>query len=133
GLDVRIILRREGDVRAMIESLETVGIDTGPDHLRLLTGCHNNGIVVDSETVMVGSHNWSGDGTVFNRDASLIVYDARAAAYYEKIFLRDWDNRPPPAVPSGGGAVPVRAPADGERAAVPAGMRRVSWQDYFGD
>lgn len=134
GLDVKIILRREGDVRAMIESLETVGILTDGEHLRLLTGCHNKGIIVDSETVMVGSHNWSGDGAVFNRDASLIVYDARPAAYYEKIFLHDWENRARPFVPSERGAVAVPAPVEeGERGAVPPGMMRLSWQEFFGD
>jgi len=134
GLDVRIILRREGDVRLMIESLKTVGIDPEGEHLRLLAGCHNKGIIVDSEVVMVGSHNWSGDGAVFNRDASLIVYEPRAAAYYEKIFLHDWDNRARPFVPSERGAVPVLATGeDGTRGPTPPGMRRLSWHDFFGE
>jgi hypothetical protein len=134
GLDVRIILRREGDVRPMLESLKTVGVRTDGDHLRLLAGCHNKGIVVDSKTVLVGSHNWSGDGAVFNRDASLILFDPKAAAYFEKIFLYDWENRARPSVPAERGAVVTPAPAaDGARGAAPRGMRRVSWDEFFGD
>jgi hypothetical protein len=136
GVDVRIILRREGgsaDIRKMIESIETVGVPTDADHLRLLDGCHNKGIVVDSQTVMVGSHNWSGDGTVFNRDASMILFDPKAAAYFEKIFLHDWDNRASATLPSERGAMPMIAPPGSPRDAVPPGMRRVSWQEYFGD
>jgi phosphatidylserine/phosphatidylglycerophosphate/cardiolipin synthase-like enzyme len=136
GLDVRIILRREGNVRRMIESLKTVGIRTDGDHLRLLAGCHNKGIVIDSQTVLVGSHNWSGDGAVFNRDASLILYDPKAAAHFDKVFRYDWDNRAHPSVPTERGAVALLAPpADAARgaAAVPRGMRRVSWEEFFGD
>jgi hypothetical protein len=135
GLDVRIILRREGNVRRMIESLKTVGIRTDGEHLRLLAGCHNKGIIVDTQTVMVGSHNWSGDGAVFNRDASLILYDAKAAAYFEKIFLYDWDNRAHPSVPTERGAVAMlaTAAAGARGVAAPRGMKRVSWQEFFGE
>jgi len=39
-----------------------------------------------------GSHNWSNDGAVTNRDASLIFYDAEVAKYFEKIYDYDWEN-----------------------------------------
>jgi hypothetical protein len=32
----------------------------------------------------------SGDGTLRNRDAGLIIHHAEAAAYFEQIFLHDW-------------------------------------------
>ena len=47
--------------------------------------------------------------TVFNRDASLILYDPKAAAYFEKIFLYDWDNRHHASVPTEQGAVVMLA------------------------
>ena len=45
---------------------------------------------MDSRVVMLGSQNWSGDGVLRNRDASLILYDEEAAKYYQEIFLHDW-------------------------------------------
>ena len=64
------------------------GIDTSL--VRIQTRVHNKGIVVDSTTVALGSHNWSGDGTLRNRDATLIIHNEEAAQYFERIFLADW-------------------------------------------
>jgi phosphatidylserine/phosphatidylglycerophosphate/cardiolipin synthase-like enzyme len=52
---------------------------------------------VDERAVMCGSHNWSNDGTLDNRDASLIFHDPEIAAYYQTIFLHDWDRLARPA------------------------------------
>ena len=45
---------------------------------------------VDSKVVALGSQNWSGDGTLRNRDATLIIHDPEIARYYEQIFIHDW-------------------------------------------
>jgi hypothetical protein len=90
ALDVRIILRDGGDSRSMLETLKAQGFPT--DRIRLQRGCHNKGIVVDSAVVVLGSHNWSSDGTSANRDASLIIHHPEIAAYYESIFLHDWEH-----------------------------------------
>jgi len=87
---VRIILRDIGDTRPMLEALKTNGFDMS--HVRLQKSCHNKGIIVDGEVVLLGSHNWSGDGTVYNRDASLIFHNRDVAQYFQTIFLYDWDN-----------------------------------------
>ena len=55
-------------------------------------GVHNKGFVVDHQTVVVSSQNWSGDGALRNRDAGLIVQSAQVAQYFEPVFLEDWDN-----------------------------------------
>ena len=91
GVDVRIILRNGGDARGMLQALKVFGID--PARVHLLGGCHNKGIVVDSKAVLVSSQNYSADGVRFNRDAGLLIRHAGAAAYFEQIFLHDWDNR----------------------------------------
>jgi len=71
--------------------LQQAGI--GMDSVRIQHGVHNKGFVVDSKTVMLGSQNWSGDGALRNRDASLIIYDQPAIAnYYERVFVHDWEN-----------------------------------------
>jgi len=89
---------------------------------------HNKGIVADGKRVMVSSQNWSGDGFLRNRDAGLIIDNAEIAAYYEAIFLDDWDRRAKPALAQHMTATLARP---GEPA--PAGMVRMSWEDYFGD
>lgn len=51
---------------------------------------HNKGIIVDSEVVAVGSQNWSGDGVLCNRDATVVIYNKDAAEYWEEIVIHDW-------------------------------------------
>ncbi len=55
-------------------------------------GVHNKGFIVDSKVVALGSQNWSSDGVLRNRDASVIIANETAAKYYEQIFLHDWNN-----------------------------------------
>ena len=53
---------------------------------------HNKGIVVDGATVLVSSQNWSTDGTLYNRDAGVIIDHQDAAQYFQQIFLHDWEH-----------------------------------------
>jgi hypothetical protein len=115
GLDVRIIFRSFGsEDRDVISNAKDYGFDT--NKIRKQKNCHTKGIIIDSEAVLMGSHNWTTAGTGFNRDASLIFYDAEIAKFYEEIFLYDWnrigpakidENLPPPVLaPSGGEPAP---------------------------
>ncbi len=89
GLDVRIIFRSFGpDDRDVITAAKDYGFDT--KKIRKQRNCHTKGIIVDSEAVLMGSHNWTTAGTGFNRDASLIFYDREIARFYEELFLYDW-------------------------------------------
>ena len=36
--------------------------------------------------------NWSADGTLWNRDAGVIIYHQDAAQYFQQVFLHDWEN-----------------------------------------
>ena len=90
GVDVRIILSQFQASHGWLERLQAAGIDLST--VKIQNGVHNKGFVVDSTTVALGSQNWSGDGVLRNRDASLIIENAKAAQYYENIFLHDWDN-----------------------------------------
>ncbi|MFI5252940.1 MAG: phospholipase D-like domain-containing protein [Bacteroidota bacterium] len=91
GVDVRIILSEYEATGGWLEKLQAAGIDASK-YVRIQNGVHNKGFVVDSKVVALGSQNWSGDGVEKNRDASLILFHAGAAQYFEKIFLHDWDN-----------------------------------------
>jgi hypothetical protein len=131
GVDVRIILR-DGDTRKMLEALKNKGLDT--DKIKLLKGCHNKGIIVDSKAVVVSSQNWSGDGVQFNRDAGLIMYHPAIAQYFEKIFLYDWNSRAhqrATAERSMPFVIPLAAAGKKTRGAL--AWRGIPWSDFYGD
>lgn len=96
GLDVRIIIRRIGDLRKTVSDIKDYGFDMS--NLRLQTNCHTKGIIVDGKSVLLGSQNWTGDGTGYNRDASLIVYDEEVAGYFQDLFLYDFKRVGPPKI-----------------------------------
>jgi PLD-like domain len=98
GVDVRIITSQYQASNGWLERLQAAGI--GGSAVKLQNGVHNKGFIVDAPddasgeggTVALGSENWSGDGVLRNRDASVIVKSTKAALYYQQIFLHDWDN-----------------------------------------
>jgi phosphatidylserine/phosphatidylglycerophosphate/cardiolipin synthase-like enzyme len=78
GVDVRIIIRGEFAPVGPLEQLQKRGFDMGK--VRLQNRCHTKGIIVDGARVLIGSHNWTNQGTLVNRDASLIFEDEEIAA-----------------------------------------------------
>jgi phosphatidylserine/phosphatidylglycerophosphate/cardiolipin synthase-like enzyme len=89
-IDVRIIVSQYQTSQGWLDRLQAAGVDL--DYVKIQNGVHNKGFVIDSSVVALGSENWSGDGVLRNRDASVIIANETAARYYEKIFLHDWDN-----------------------------------------
>jgi PLD-like domain len=89
-VNVRIILSEYEATGGWLEKLQEAGLSASI--VRIQNGVHNKGFVVDSKVVALGSQNWSGDGVLRNRDASLIIYQEQAAQYFEQIFNYDWDN-----------------------------------------
>jgi phospholipase D-like protein len=90
SLDVRIIFRDIFLTRKKIESIKAAGFDM--NRVRAQVNCHTKGMIIDSETVLIGSHNWTNQGVQANRDASLLIRRPEIARYYERIFLHDWDH-----------------------------------------
>jgi phosphatidylserine/phosphatidylglycerophosphate/cardiolipin synthase-like enzyme len=82
---------------------------------------------VDGVRVPIGSHNWTNQGTLVNRDASLIFEDQEIARYFEEIFWFDWKHLARQSL----AARRVRRAAHGEEA--PEQMLRVSWQEIVYD
>lgn len=134
GVDVRIVFRdaREfgrSNVRAqqkLLERIKDFGVDT--DFIRVQRGCHTKGIIVDSNEVMLGSHNLTNEGSLFNRDASLLVRDPKVAAYFEKIFLFDWDTLATQEADELVGGMRIAQPGE----ETPVGFRRVSLAELLG-
>jgi hypothetical protein len=126
--DFRMIVRdpREfgGSLEALVQTYAAKGFKM--ERMRFQPLCHNKGIVADGAKVMIGSHNISNGGLTSNRDASLIVADARIAAYFAPLFEHDWAQikqqkaRPAPVIAS-----PL--------AFAPAGMTRVSLAALLND
>jgi pimeloyl-ACP methyl ester carboxylesterase len=132
NIEVRIILRRIGDVRKMLDALKAFGFDVAnQDLFRLQPSTHTKGIVVDDQKVLIGSHNWSSPGTTRNRDASLLFNDAEVAQYYARVFDHDWENL---AKAKALGIHNMPRVAESTRSALaPVGFRRVPWGTYFED
>jgi hypothetical protein len=132
ALEVRIIVRDyRGDAREKIETLVDKGFD--PDILKSQVQCHTKGLIVDSKVVMVGSHNWTGQGTVLNRDASLIFWDEGIAKYFEEIFEHDWEHLAK-YEPVGERDMPVIVTAeDDDAGGLLGGGVVVPWQTVFND
>lgn len=124
-IDTRIIARGDFNPHRILEALQEAEYDMR--RVRLQKGCHTKGLIIDDDAVVVGSHNWTGQGTTDNRDASLIIHDPEAVAYYARIFEHDWDTLATGRVDAD---EVVALLAEGD--AVPAGMRRVSWSEMTG-
>ncbi len=63
------------------------------DPARCTTG-HAKGLVADGAAI-AGSANWSGAGLGGNREAALLLDDARAADWFAAALLRDWELSSP--------------------------------------
>ena len=105
NLDVRFIFRNIGPVRKKLESLQAAGFNMS--RIRMQSGCHTKGIIVDSETILLGSHNITNSGVEVNRDASLLIQHAGIAQYYERVFLHDWEKLAKPTIREESVPVPV--------------------------
>jgi len=112
-LDVRFIFRNIGPIRKKLESLQAAGFNMS--RIRTQSGCHTKGIIVDSETILLGSHNVTNQGVQANRDASLLIRHAGIAKYYEKVFLHDWEKLSKPTIREE--SVPVPVSVNGNEAA----------------
>jgi phosphatidylserine/phosphatidylglycerophosphate/cardiolipin synthase-like enzyme len=103
GLEVRIILGLpfpgedyERDVQRIRDLGPNFGLVLGT-HVKLINPgffvhCHNKLIVVDEETLLVGSQNWSTTAVTSNREMSLLVPYPDLAKHYQTIFDLDWET-----------------------------------------
>jgi phosphatidylserine/phosphatidylglycerophosphate/cardiolipin synthase-like enzyme len=90
GVDVKIIMS-EFETTGYLEQLQAMGLNV-VDNVKIQNNVHNKGIIVDGQTVLVSSQNWSTDGTLYNRDAGVIIHHPGAALYFQQLFLHDWEH-----------------------------------------
>ena len=89
-MELKIIMS-EFEKAGYLEQLQGMGLDT-VNNVKIQNNVHNKGIIVDGSAVLVSSQNWSSDGTLYNRDAGVIIYNETAAQYFQQIFLHDWNH-----------------------------------------
>jgi phosphatidylserine/phosphatidylglycerophosphate/cardiolipin synthase-like enzyme len=134
GLDVRVVFRdpREfgasggAKLQKMLETIKDFGIDT--DQIKVQSRCHTKGIIVDDQEVLLGSHNLTNAGGLYNRDASLVVRDPEVASYFRRIFEFDWNTLATQQADEIMFDVRVAEPGE----ATPMGFRRVSMGEALG-
>jgi hypothetical protein len=90
GVDVKIIMS-EFETAGYLEQLQALGLDV-VNNVKIQNNVHNKGIIADGQRVLVSSQNWSTDGTLYNRDAGVIIEHPDAAQYFQQIFQHDWDH-----------------------------------------
>ena len=90
--DCKIVFRdfRRANTLDYLRCLRDFGFNM--KRVRVMKNCHTKGILIDSLYTVLGSHNWTNEGTTYNRDASLIFEDQEINAYLEEVFQHDWDN-----------------------------------------
>jgi hypothetical protein len=94
GVDVRLIESTEYGMK-WAEKMKQSGVDL-TQNIRLQSNVHNKGFVVDSQRVVISSQNFSPAGVEQNRDAGVIIASEAIAAYYEAVFIADWETRAKP-------------------------------------
>lgn len=125
GVDVRVIVDGRNEADQDVDLVLALGWDSSRWR-RQVSAVHNKGIIVDGRKTVVGSQNWSSDGTQLNRDASLIFDDAEIAAYFNKVFQFDWNNLTKP-IGTQEMAPIVASPGE----LTPVGMVRVPWEAWY--
>jgi phosphatidylserine/phosphatidylglycerophosphate/cardiolipin synthase-like enzyme len=100
GVNVRIILDQSkwyGEITDLSkensktgEFLSKNGISVKLDSEKITT--HDKLVIIDDETVILGSHNWGSSALTKNNEASAMIKDSGIADYYENYFEFLWKN-----------------------------------------
>ncbi len=111
---------------SLLERLKDFGFDT-KERIKVQWRLHTKAIMVDSKQVLLGSHNLTNLGALFNRDASLLVRNEKVTKYFEDIFEYDWKILAKQSIPeSRGELVPAKPKQE-----APPGARKVSLADLL--
>ena len=57
-----------------------------------ITKLHNKGMIVDAETVLVGSMNWGSSAMLRNREHGILIMDSDFASIFTSSFENDWNR-----------------------------------------
>ena len=135
GLDVRVIFRSGfGKERDVLRQMKDFGLKADAQHVRYFDTCHTKGMVIDRNIAILGSQNLTAAGTGPNRDASLVIWDARANTYFAELFEYDWQQVAENSIRVEAAArESIRLIQADLEAPTPAGFRRISLAEYLGE
>ena len=102
-LDVRIVLGKlfsRSDVAKEQRNLENIAATYGlniAENIRYINTdefvhCHNKMVIVDGESILISSQNWSDAAVSRNREAGVWLTHPGLADYFTKIFENDWTS-----------------------------------------
>lgn len=91
GVDVKIIVDEFSTESNAFQLLKDNGIDIRMDPQNITT--HAKLIIIDGETVILGSTNLSFYGLEKNNEANIIIKDEKTAEYYERYFWILWNGK----------------------------------------
>jgi len=86
GLDIRAILNQ----RTQASYLQQYGISTRT--FPTDRAMHTKAILVDDDTLLIGSHNLTDRGTDENYEISVLVQDPQACMLFAEYFEKMWQN-----------------------------------------
>ena len=102
-LDVRIVLGKPFDAVDVKKEQQNAkllntkyGLALG-DNVRYIdtsrfVHCHNKLVIVDGQSVLISSQNWSDSAVSRNREAGLLLDHKGLATYFSNIFENDWET-----------------------------------------
>ena len=100
-IDIRMMVspafRKVGALDNWEQSVAAVTARGMQDRLRALnlkffTHLHNKGVIIDRQTVVVSSTNWSDNSIERAREAGVVIESHEVAEYFAAVFDFDWDN-----------------------------------------
>jgi phosphatidylserine/phosphatidylglycerophosphate/cardiolipin synthase-like enzyme len=90
GVDVKIIVDEFSEVSNAFDILKQNGIEVKMDPKNTTT--HTKLIIIDGETVILGSTNLSYYALELNNEVNVMLKNSRTAEYYEKYFWNLWNS-----------------------------------------
>ena len=77
-----------------VETLRAAGLlrKLRAQNLAHVIHCHNKGVIVDDDHVVVSSTNWSENSILRAREAGLLITSKELTAYYASVFELDWQE-----------------------------------------
>jgi phosphatidylserine/phosphatidylglycerophosphate/cardiolipin synthase-like enzyme len=90
GVDVKVIVDEYSTDNNAFDILSDNGVEITYDEPDRTT--HTKLLIVDGEKVLVGSTNFSYFGLERNREANVLVEDAKTALYFTRYFLDAWEK-----------------------------------------
>ncbi|MBD3352984.1 MAG: hypothetical protein GF364_15990 [Candidatus Lokiarchaeota archaeon] len=97
GVDVEVILSDSSSDDTAVNQLLDAGIEVKRSKPNMdapnpnpFDTMHNKGIIVDGDTILVSSINWSPASVFNNRESGLIIESSSVAEYYGDLFTYDW-------------------------------------------